>query len=548
MMLGSILFSSFILAPCAFSAPKKKKCKTRSSSCSFDSAESPNCWGQYSIDTNYYNVFPKTGMTREYFFDVQEGTAAFDGFERDVMTINAHFPGPTIEADWGDEIVVHVTNSVSNNGTSIHFHGVRQYLTNDQDGVASVTQCPLAFGETMTYEWQANQYGHSWYHSHYALQAWNGVMGGIVIRGPVTAPYDEDKGILILSDWFHDTTDSLWQYTAKRGKPPVAQNGLINGINVYGDSGKRFETDFISGERHRFRIVNAAMDTFYDFSIDNHSLTVVANDFVPIEPFTTDVLRIGMGQRYDVIVEANQPEDSYWMRAVPNTACSAENESQDNIRGIVRYDISSTAYPTSTAYVVPVGCLDEPMNSLVPKLSLDVEAPALTNQWDLGFSTSTQSKLFTWTLNDHAFLEIGVYAFIDDILALEQILNGTSVFETSESVVQIDQKDSFVYFVIQNALGLPLGENANYTSDVSLELKNPPRRDVAMLAPDGYLVIAFVTDNPGVWLMHCHIGWHASQGFALQIVERQSEIPDIVNSSAIRDTCATWISYQGGDT
>jgi FtsP/CotA-like multicopper oxidase with cupredoxin domain len=111
-------------------------------------------------------------MTREYFFDVQEGTAAFDGFERDVMTINGHFPGPTIEADWGDEIVVHVTNSVSNNGTSIHFHGVRQYLTNDQDGVASVTQCPLAFGETMTYEWQANQYGHSWYHSHYALQAW----------------------------------------------------------------------------------------------------------------------------------------------------------------------------------------------------------------------------------------------------------------------------------------------------------------------------------------------------------------------------------------
>lgn len=54
----------------------------------------------------------------------------------------------------------------------MHFHGIRQNLTNGDDGVASITQCPTAPGESMTYTWKATQYGTSWYHSHFALQAW----------------------------------------------------------------------------------------------------------------------------------------------------------------------------------------------------------------------------------------------------------------------------------------------------------------------------------------------------------------------------------------
>ncbi|KAK9413924.1 putative Multicopper oxidase [Seiridium unicorne] len=547
----SIVFTSYVLA-----APQDRSSKLGRDDCSFDSAESPNCWGAYSLDTNYYDDGPSTGVTREYFFEIQEGTAAFDGFSRDVMTVNGQFPGPTIEADWGDDIVVHVTNSVPNNGTSLHWHGVRQYLGNDHDGVASVTQCPLASGQSMTYKWHASQYGHSWYHSHYSLQAWNGVIGGIVIRGPATAPYDIDEGILVLSDWFHDTTDRLWQSVVRLGKPPGAQNGLINGTNVYGDSGNRFETSFTTGKRHRFRIVNTAMDTFFKFSIDNHNLTVIANDFVPIEPFTTDVLSIGVGQRYDVIVEADQPEGDYWMRAVPDTACSTENDSQDNIKGIVRYNQFSSSDPTSTAYDVTMDCL-EPSSSLVPYLSLDVSSPAQTSEFDLGDNTSATTGIFTWSLNGQAFL--GNWSSP----TLQQVIDEDSEFEASENVYEVNQQQSFVYIVVQNDPNVPIahpihlhghdfwvlaqGSDAVYTSDVSLELNNPPRRDVAMLASNGYLVIGFVTDNPGVWLLHCHIGWHASQGFSLQILERESEIADHVSASDIQDTCSAWEAYQAGD-
>lgn len=144
-------------------------------------------------------------MTREYYFELTDVTVAPDGVSRTAMAVNGSIPGPTIFADWGDTVVVHVTNSLSDsqNGTSIHWHGIRQNYTNDQDGVVSITQCPTAPGEQITYTWRATQYGSSWYHSHFALQAWEGIFGGIVINGPATADYDEDLGMLFLNDWDH---------------------------------------------------------------------------------------------------------------------------------------------------------------------------------------------------------------------------------------------------------------------------------------------------------------------------------------------------------
>lgn len=65
--------------------------------------------------------------------------------------------------------------------------------------------------------------------------------------------------------------------------------------------------------------------------------------------------------------------------------------------------------------------------------------------------------------------------------------------------------------------------------------------DTANMPAAGWLVMAFETDNPGAWLMHCHIGWHTSMGFALQILEGQSMIKDTVKDEcALYGTCANW--------
>lgn len=83
---------------------------------------------------------------------------------------NGTYPGPLLEACWGDQIVVHVTNRRRDNGTTIHWHGIRQLDSNQMDGVNGITQCPITYGDTYTYNFTAMQYGHTWYHSHYSLQ------------------------------------------------------------------------------------------------------------------------------------------------------------------------------------------------------------------------------------------------------------------------------------------------------------------------------------------------------------------------------------------
>jgi len=77
----------------------------------------------------------------------------------------------------------------------------------------------------------------------------------------------------------------------------------------------------------------------------------------------------------------------------------------------------------------------------------------------------------------------------------------------------------------------------------SLNFVNPPRRDVAMLQATGYLVLGFPTDNPGAWLMHCHIAWHVGEGLAVQFLERKDEIAGLMNLTAIQPACDNFDSW-----
>jgi hypothetical protein len=81
-------------------------------------------------------------------------------------------------------------------------------------------------------------------------------------------------------------------------------------------------------------------------------------------------------------------------------------------------------------------------------------------------------------------------------------------------------------------------------STSTLNLVNPPRRDVASLPGNGYLAIAFKKDNPGSWLLHCHIAWHASQGLSMQFVESEADIAvSMANTAASEDLCAAWDTW-----
>lgn len=215
------------LLPAVFAAPSQPQSDHSLSKRCTNSASDRSCWGDYDLSTNYYDEVPDTGVTREYWFNVENTTASPDGVERIVLAVNGSVPGPTIIGDWGDNFIIHVTNSMTANGSSIHWHGIRQNFTTENDGVGSITQCPIAPGDTKTYKWRATQYGSSWYHSHYSVQAWDGVFGGILINGPATANYDEDLGHIFLNDWSHETADVLKLTASSTGPPTVSYPPII---------------------------------------------------------------------------------------------------------------------------------------------------------------------------------------------------------------------------------------------------------------------------------------------------------------------------------
>src|SRR5271163_1698012 len=84
--------------------------------------------------------------TVTYNWNVDWVTAAPDGVSRPVIGINGKWPCPPIEATVGDTVVVHLTNNLGNESTSLHFHGISQKGSQVMDGPSGVTQCPIPPG------------------------------------------------------------------------------------------------------------------------------------------------------------------------------------------------------------------------------------------------------------------------------------------------------------------------------------------------------------------------------------------------------------------
>ncbi|KAF7193504.1 Laccase-3 [Pseudocercospora fuligena] len=531
---------------------------------------SRNCWSQgFSIETDFDDDWPVTGNTVSYELTIRNTTISPDGYERQGFTINGQYPGPTIYANWGDTIQVTVNNEMEDNGTTIHWHGMRLYHNNGQDGVPGVTECPIAPGSSKTYTLTATQYGTSWYHSHFSTQYGDGVWGPIVVHGPASANYDEDLGPLPITDWYYP---GVFVVSARaqhqNALAPTADNGLINGTMVSTSGGSYARSTLKAGKKHRVRFINTAVDNHFQVSLDDHTMTVISADFVPIKPYNASWIFIGIGERYDVIITANQSPGSYWFRAeVQDTAGCGSNFQNGNIKSIFSYEGFEDEEPTSSATSYTQRCTDE--TNLVPYWNSYVPSGGIVSSGDfthldtaINQSTAADGSLtLYWQVNGTPlrvnWSEPTVGTISED--------SSYDSWSARAGVISLPTESKWTYWVITEGIGSPFtvniphpihlhghdfyvlgwGSTAWTDSDAeSLNYENPPRRDVAMLPTNGWLALAFETNNPGAWLMHCHIAWHADEGFAVQFVESQSTMLDVDPLPSDYDSqCDAWKEY-----
>ena len=489
-----------------------------------NTATTRHCWAQgFTSSTDMYTSWPNTGVVRSYNLRIENTTCNPDGAgSRVCMLINGRYPGPTIVANWGDTIRVTVRNLLQANGTSIHWHGFRMLNKNIQDGVNGITECALAPNDVKTYEFQATEYGTTWYHSHFSHQYGDGVVGTVIVNGPATANYDKDLGVMPITDWYYQTAFQAASIAFQNGQaglgPPVGDNILINGTAKNAAGGGAWNNVKIqAGKRYRLRLVNTAVDTNMVVNLDGHPFQVIATDFVPINPYNITHLQIGIGQRYDVIITANQTAGNYWFRAVADGLCQSRNTREG--RAVFTYQGQTVADPTSNSTAIPFTECVDPVTS--PKIAKNVPSTTFAAQaksLPVAFGpVAANGNTVLWTIN-------GTSMIIDPGKpTIKYVAETNNSFPQSYNVVEVPSTSAstWSYWVVQQAVGAPplahpihLHGHDSYvlgagdgqfnvsTHFSQLRFTNPPRRDVTQLKKNGWLVLAYPTDNPGAVSNH----------------------------------------------
>jgi FtsP/CotA-like multicopper oxidase with cupredoxin domain len=426
------------------------------------------------------------------------------------------------------------------------------------------TQCPIAPGKTFTYRSKAELYGTSWWHSHFSAQYADGVFGPLIVYGPYgDYDYDVDLGPVLLNEHHHaDYVSIVKEITSPHPEPPppapISDNNLINGKGVSdcnaANAGPNCEKAgpatfrFKSGKKHRLRLINSGADASQQFSIDGHVMTVIENDYVPIEPYNTTVVTLGVGQRTDVIVQAvGAPNSAYWMRS--NITCFETR--QPNALAAIYYESADLkTLPTSQALPnLTPGCANDPLEKTIPSYPITPGNPDVTVTLNMTIRTDSNG-VWRWYMNNSTFN--GNYS--SPVLELANAGKTDFSDQPSWNVYNMGNAKSYRFVSYNPAPGphpLHLHGHNMYILDIGkgvwngsiVRPENPLRRDVVMVPGGGYVVWQADADNPGAWAFHCHILWHASLGFGIDILERVDEVKQLEIPGSVQGLCRDWDAF-----
>ena len=205
------------------------------------------------------------------------------------MAYNRMVPGPTIKLASGDKLRVILHNKMTQS-TAIHFHGLR--TPNSMDGVPDITQPPVKPGASFTYEFVAQGPAVGMYHSHHnaQVQVPNGLAGTILV-GDLPLP----AGVTISQEL-----------------PMMLNDAGTIGLSL---NGKSFPaTAPIAAKPGEWFLVHYLNEGVMSHPMHLHGLNqvVVAKDGFPVTPYPVDTVNVAPGERYSVLVHADQPGIWAW--------------------------------------------------------------------------------------------------------------------------------------------------------------------------------------------------------------------------------------------
>ncbi|KAI9511056.1 laccase C [Russula earlei] len=485
-----------------------------------------------------------------------------DGFPRSAVLADGTFPGPLIQANKSEDFSLNVLNGLTNSTmdlvTSVykdanplqHWHGIWQWTTNYADGGAMVNQCPIVPGKSFLYQFNAgNQTGTYWYHSHYKAQYCDGLRGPLVIYDPndphrAEYDFDDENTVITLGDWYHAVSSAMSDFDST----------LINGKGRYPGGPQDVPLAVVnvkSGFHYRLRLVSISCDPDYQFSIDNHQLTVIEVDGNNVKKVVVDSLDIFAGQRYSVVLYANQTIGNYWIRALPDGQDFADFT---NV-AILRYvDAPVQDPPTDPNVNIPKSLL--PLNETDLHPLVDTKVPGDPIRGGTDIQINLDVTLGPGPEGEEPFLINGKSYGSPDVPVLLQILSGvnTSTLCPQGSVIPLEGNKSvelsFPAGVEDGPHPIHLHGHSFFVvrsaGSSEYNYNDPVIRDVVNMGEDGdNVTIRFTTNNPGPWFFHCHIEEHLVRGFAVVFAEDPTRTKQTVPPPQWSTLCKDYNDFVG---
>jgi FtsP/CotA-like multicopper oxidase with cupredoxin domain len=401
-----------------------------------------------------------------------------------VMHYNQSIPGPVLRIPRGRESVILFENALDAS-SSVHWHGLR--IDNAMDGVPGMTQAPVQPGESFEYRLTPPDAGSYWYHTH--QRSWEqmalGLAGALIVEEDEPPQVDQDL-VFAIDDWRLDDARQIdrkslgsmhdWSHAGRMG----------NFITVNGQTETRFAV--ARGERIRLRLVNIANARVMNLLLNEAQVSVIAIDGQPVTPFDPEDgrIRLAPGQRTDVIID---------MQGEPGQRSLIEL-----VIGEYAYEVASFVYADT------------------PRREQLLESPI-----QLAPNPLQQTRLPDKFLHVPLLMQGGAMGGMR-----------SAVFEGREMDLRelIEHRQVWAINGIAGLAKEPLFRVRRGTA-ISLDVVNDNSwphamhlhghhfihhatpgvwRDTALFARGEEGSMRFIADNPGKWLIHCHMVEHMAGG------------------------------------
>jgi FtsP/CotA-like multicopper oxidase with cupredoxin domain len=380
--------------------------------------------------------------------------------------------------------------------TTVHWHGVR--LPNAMDGVPGLTQPPIRPGESFTYAYTPPDAGTFWYHPHVnsLQQLGRGLAGVLIVEEPEPVAVDRDL-LWMVTDWRLASDGQLASGFGNHME--AAMSGRV-GNTVTLNGAVAADQPVRAGERVRLRLVNGALARIMALRFEGHRPVVVAIDGQPCEPHEPEGgrIRLGPAMRADLLLD---------MQGEPGRQYAVTDDFYDGLAYTLTrlaYDPGppTRAHPLDAPFSLPRNPLAEPDLATAERHELALQGGMMGGGMMSGMggmhgmATPGMGGDAAWAINGMSMMGDGA-AGMSPLLTLQR----------GRSCVLAIQNETAWWHPMHLH-----GHSFRVLSRNGSPVPHHQWSDTVLLPPKEKVDCAFVADNPGDWMLHCHVMDHQITG------------------------------------